>query len=137
MANRGPEESVEPEAFIPLTVSDLGFPNILVRTSSDSTRMTNTIWREIHAVNSNAVQYKTRTVESMLHDFSYSRPQFSVVLMDVSASIGLVLVGTGVYGVTAYSVSQLTREIGIRMALGAERSDVLDGIRDGCVDCRG
>jgi ABC-type antimicrobial peptide transport system permease subunit len=125
VANRGPEESAEPEAFIPLTVSNLGFPNVLVRTSSDSTRIINTIWREIHAVNSNAVQYKTRTLESMLHDFSYARPQFSVLLMGVFAAIGLILVGTGVYGVMLTQfLSRQTREIGIRMALGAARRDV-------------
>ena len=67
-------------------------------------------------------------LEDLIGKYSYSRPRFSVFLMDIFASIGLLLVGTGIYGVMAYAVSQQTREIGIRMALGAEQAQVFRAV---------
>ncbi len=67
-------------------------------------------------------------LDDLIGKYSYSRPRFSVFLMSTFASIGLLLVGTGIYGVMAYAVSQQTREIGIRMALGAEQAQVFRAV---------
>ena len=67
----------------------------------------------------------TGSLKDYLKSFSYSEPRFSLILLSVFASLGLVLVLIGVYSVIAYTVSRQTHEIGIRMALGAGRADVL------------
>jgi putative ABC transport system permease protein len=67
----------------------------------------------------------TGTIEDYMQRFFYSGPRFGMILLGVFAGVGLVLVALGVFSVVAYTVSRQTHEIGIRMALGAGRANVL------------
>jgi putative ABC transport system permease protein len=123
--NQGAHNAVVPEVLIPLSITGAFDYGILVRTAGDPAAMANTVRREIWALDSNVAPTTPETMESILQRSSYAAPQFSLLVLGVFAGVGLVLVTLGVYSVVAYTVSRQTREIGIRMALGADRGAVL------------
>ena len=123
--NQGLQDPPMPEAFIPYTVTASYERGVLVRTSRDPMAMLNDVRREIWAVDRGVALTLTGTLKGYLQSFSYSGPQFTLFVLGVFAAIGLVLVGIGTYSVISYSVSRQSHEIGIRMALGAGRPDVL------------
>jgi putative ABC transport system permease protein len=81
--------------------------------------------REVWAVDRSVALSYTGSMENYIHLQSYAGPQFGFVLMTLFAIVGLALVSIGVYSVVAYATARRTHEIGIRMALGATRSDAL------------
>ena len=123
--NQGLQDPVLPELWIPYTVTGFGERGVLVRTSGDPMALLNAVRNEIWAVDRNVALTLTATLEDFMKRFSYSGPRFGLLLLGVFAVTGLVLVGIGVYSVMAYSVSRQTHEIGIRMALGALRGNVI------------
>src|SRR4029077_2466474 len=123
--NNGLQDPVQPEIWVPYTMTGSGARGILVRTGPDPMTMMNAIRKEIWATDSNVALTFTGTLEQFIANFSYAGPRFGFLLMGVFGAIGLVLVTIGVYSVLSYTTARRTHEIGIRMALGAEKRDVL------------
>jgi predicted permease len=123
--NRGLQQGIEPEAYVPYTITGAMERGILVRTGVEPLSMLMLVRREIWAVDRNVAITLTGSLEGYLQQFSYAGPKFGLILLGVFATVGLVLVAIGVFSVMAYSVSLQTHEIGIRMALGAPTNTVL------------
>jgi len=123
--NRGLQDPPEPEIWVPFTMTGSAFRGILVRTAKEPLTMMNAVQHEIWATDANVALTLTGTLEGYISQFSYAGPRFGFLMMTIFGTIGLVLVTIGVYSVLAYTTARRTHEIGIRMALGAESSDVL------------
>jgi len=113
-----------PEAFTPYSLQVFYWRTLLARTSLDAASVLGSMSQELQSVDPSVAIGVSGTLEESLRQF-YRGPQFELVTLAAFSLIGLVLIVIGVFSVMGYNVALRTRELGIRMALGAQQKNIL------------